>query len=483
MGESNIAKSRGSHSRSPRHRRRPLSRVVEQKTDETTFEDEVTERTAQQVRTARVHAESASGSRRSSLSQVLNCDHPCLETRHESGTEDVLDNVPREENVLIAQCSGKPIIAVPLVSALQFVASSELRSLMSGYSALNRHRLPEEQEVILYNVLREETVLIIGRSGERTIPVTFQKNCSHQQIGSRHSFIMQTVSTAHRLNKTIHTNIRYRASLLVLHPNNPVLQTPRQPKSLANNRSEDKRPPLNLVPSNMAKTMHPTMFDALKNTAQTVGSRKEADVGMQVRDIDDRCQGHFPAASWICGCCGSRLRLQPYSMECHFFRPTGWRFLRGLLQTKFGRLVGLVDECCVLTVARRTYGHAGSDANRKAACKGQEVYRCVGSSRTSNVCGIAFSSSAGESVDPDPLGKRSQRYDCLARKLQELAQGVRHRIALEVIELKAWKAVVRVKSCLTSTSHFLFQCLTLILHNDRISNSAEYALQSSALEA
>ncbi|KAF8761438.1 WD40 repeat-like protein [Rhizoctonia solani] len=39
------------------------------------------------------------------------------------------------------------------------------------------------------------------------------------------------------------------------------------------------------------------------------------------------------------------------------------------------------------------------------------------------------------------LGKRSQRYDCLARKLQELAQGVRHRIALEVIELKAWKAV------------------------------------------
>ncbi|KAF8760813.1 hypothetical protein RHS01_00025 [Rhizoctonia solani] len=147
--------------------------------------------------------------------------------------------------------------------------------------------------------------------------------------------------------------------------------------------------------------MHPTMFDALENTARTVGSRKEAYVGIQVRlsrrlhaetvdtsrDIDDRCRDIFqlPPGS-------ADVAVLDYAFSHTLWGATFSGRLRGdflgLLRTERGGTVGLVDECWALTVARRTCGHAGSAANRKAACKGN-------------------SSSAGESVDPTRL-KRSQ---------------------------------------------------------------------------
>ncbi|CAE6476913.1 unnamed protein product [Rhizoctonia solani] len=72
---------------------------------------------------------------------------------------------------------------------------------------------------------------------------------------------------------------------------------PGQPESLVNDRFEDKghvsieygaqwQRLQHLIMYGILQ-MHPTMFDALENTAQTAGSRKEAYVGIQIIAVGD----------------------------------------------------------------------------------------------------------------------------------------------------------------------------------------------------
>ncbi|QRW17355.1 hypothetical protein RhiXN_05357 [Rhizoctonia solani] len=190
---------------------------------------------------------------------------------------------------------------------------------------------------------------------------------------------------------------------------------PGQPKSLVNDRFEDegdvsieygaKWQRLQRLIMYGILQMHPTMFDALENTARTVGSRKEADVGMQ------RYRSSPLGTFSSCLLDLRMLRLQTTPSAILYGVPL---FPANWMEISQGTLANQVRTC----------GHAGSAANRKAACKGQEVYRLAGWSYTDQVRGIVLSSSAGESVDPDRPQTLSGNLVCSkARDKADVAEG------------------------------------------------------------
>ncbi|QRW17347.1 ATP-dependent DNA helicase PIF1 [Rhizoctonia solani] len=144
---------------------------------------------------------------------------------------------------------------------------------MSGYSAQDGHRLlPHHPDSPSHNPMC--TLVVACEINKKTHPIT----CREENVPTAQC-------SASTLSSTVDGGILLRSFM------------PRQPKSLVNDRFEDKghvsieygakwQKLQHLVMYGILQ-MHSTTFDALENTARTVGSRKEAYVGIQMIAVGD----------------------------------------------------------------------------------------------------------------------------------------------------------------------------------------------------